>query len=364
MNHPRFAPDALEGYARGIASAMGAPAEVAGEVARHLVRSNLAGQDSHGVLRLPQYAGQADRGELVATGVPRILAETPATVLIDAQRGFGHYAAHTAVELVAGKARATGIGAAAIRHSTHIGRMGEYTERCEALGLVLIATVGMAGPGVGGVVPFGGRERFFGANVWSIGVPGGSTPMVFDASMSSIAVGKVYVAKAAGRELPPGCVVDREGAPATHPDAFLEGGAALPMGGDVAGHKGFGLGLAAALLGGLAMIGDTSPTLAGAPAAAGSTATGRMAGAFLIAIDPEAFGGVLAYRALVDECLHALRAVQPAPGVEAVTVPGERSRATRLERMTSGIPLAPATCDELAKLGQRFGVAMASSLGS
>jgi len=364
MSEDRFDAEALQQFAQRIVTALQAPAEVADEVARHLVRANLSGQDSHGVLRLPQYAGQADRGELEPRNRPRVIRQTTATALVDAQRGFGHYAAHMALDVAARKAGEHGVGAAVIRHCTHVGRLGEFTERCDELGLVLMMTVGMAGPGVGGVVAYGGRERFFGANVWSIGIPGKESGMVFDASMASIAVGKVYVAKAAGRDLPPGCLVDRHGIPSIDPDDYYAGGAVIPLGGEVAAHKGFGLGLAAALLGGLAMIGDEAPTLAGAPVAAGATPVGRMAGVFLVAIDPEAFGGLAPYRALVDDCLAALRAVEPAPGTDAIKVPGERSRDSRRERSRLGVPLAAATCQELAALGHRFGVEFPPALAT
>ena len=249
-----------------------------------------------------------------------------------------------------------------IRHCTHVGRLGEFTERCSALGLVVLVTVGMAGPGVGGVVAHGGRERFFGANVWSIGVPGTTGAMVFDASTSSIAVGKVWVAKAAGEKLPAGCLVDREGVASTDPDDYFAGGAVVPLGGDVAAHKGFGLGLAAALLGGLAIVGDASPTMAGAPVAPGSNPVGRMAGVFMTAIDPEAFGGVEPYRMLVQDCLDALRNVAAAPGTDGVHVPGDRSMRNRLNRARDGIPIAPATYDELAALAHRFNLALPSPL--
>lgn len=353
-----YAPESLTAFAREVVTRLGAPAEVADEVARHLVRANLSGQDSHGVLRLTQYAAQAASGELVPAGVPRVLKETAGTALVDAQRGFGHYAAGVALRLVAAKARACGVGAAAIRHCTHVGRVGEYVERCDEMGLVLLATIGMAGPGVGGVVAHGGRERFFGANVWAVGVPGAASPMIVDASMSSIAVGKVWVAKAEGRDLPPGCLVDRDGAPSVDPDDYFEGGAVVPLGGAAAAHKGFGLGLVAALLGGLSMIGDASPTLAGAPAAPGSSPVGRMAGFFIVAIDPDAFGGLAPYRALVDDCLDALRRVAPAPGSDGIRIPGDRTRATREARARDGIALPAATRDELAALAARLRIAM------
>ena len=44
----------LRGFAVEVCEAMGAPAEVAGEVAAHLVRASLSGHDAHGVARLPE----------------------------------------------------------------------------------------------------------------------------------------------------------------------------------------------------------------------------------------------------------------------------------------------------------------------
>lgn len=346
----------LETFAHGVLANMGTPQAVAQEVARHLVCANLAGHDSHGVLRLNQYAGQADRGELLPRMLPVVAQETGTTVVIDAQRGFGHYAAVQALEAASAKAHRHGVAVAAIRHSTHIGRLGDFTERCSQHGLVFLMTVGMAGPGVGGVVIHGGRERFFGANVWSIGVPAVGEPMVFDGSMASIAVGKVYQAKAEGVPLAPGCLIDRNGNPSTDPGAYAAGGAVLPFGGELAAHKGYGLALGAALIGGLAMIGDAHPTMAGAPVAGAPDASGRIAGVVLIAIDPEAFGGLDLYRGMVESCLTAARAVAPAAGHERVRIPGEPSRQTRDERFMHGVPLPDAVVEDLRMLGRRFGI--------
>jgi hydroxycarboxylate dehydrogenase B len=361
---PRFAAEALQAFAQRMVTALGTPADIAEEVARHLVNANLSGHDSHGVMRLPQYAGQVERKELAPAARPSIVRENGSAAVVDAQRGFGHYATRFALDVVVGNARRRGLAAAAIRHSTHIGRLGEYTERCAELGLVLLMTIGMAGPGVGGMVVHGGRERFFGAGVWSIGVPGMDHSLVFDASMANIAVGKVWVAKAAGQSLPSGCIIDRDGQPSNDPDHYFAGGAVVPLGGDVAGHKGYGLALAASLLGGLAMIGDDDPTLAGAPVAKGADPVGRMAGVFLLAIDPEAFGGLAIYRQLVEDCLVAVKRVSPAPGFTEVSVPGEFARRSREQRLRDGVPLAQATCDELAALAARLKVAMPAPLAA
>ncbi len=58
----------LETFTHAAIVAMGASEEIATETARHLVRSNLSGHDSHGVLRLPQYLAQMDAGLLDPCG--------------------------------------------------------------------------------------------------------------------------------------------------------------------------------------------------------------------------------------------------------------------------------------------------------
>src|SRR3954453_19307725 len=45
--------DALRPWVRQVAVAMGADGDIADELAGHLVKANLSGHDSHGVLRLP-----------------------------------------------------------------------------------------------------------------------------------------------------------------------------------------------------------------------------------------------------------------------------------------------------------------------
>lgn len=357
-NERTFSAQSLEDFATRILRAVDTDADVAHEVARHLVRANMSGHDSHGVIRIPQYLGQIERGELLPCSRPSIARESATTLVVDAHRGFGHFSTRFALDHVAAKARQHDTASAAIRHATHVGRLGEYTERCAELGLVLIMTVGMAGPGVGGMVIHGGRERFFGANVWSIGVPGLTAPMVFDASMSSISVGKVYIAQAEGALLPDGCLVDRDGTPTTDPADYSAGGAVIPMGGKIAAHKGYGLALASALLGGLSMIDDDDPSLAGAPVRPGADPKGRMAGVFMIAINPEAYGGAKVYRSLVEACLTAAKQVPPAPGFDGVRLPGENASAARARAARDGIVLPETTCRDLETVARRFNVAM------
>jgi uncharacterized oxidoreductase len=359
MIHERLVDEGrLQTLTLGIVRAMGAGPQIADEVARHLVTANLSGHDSHGVLRLTQYVAEMDRGELSPGAEPQLLRASQICALFDARRGFGQRSTMVVAEWVLEHAHAHGLAAAAIRHSMHIGRLGEYTERLTGEGLVAIVTVGVAGPGSGTVAPFGGSARFLGTNPWSIGVPAaGRPPLIFDAATSTVAEGKVRLALARGAEVPPGAVFDPDGQPTLDPAQLYAGGTLGVLGGELAGHKGFGLSLAAALVGGLAMIEDPEPTSAGTMRLGQEWGT-RLAGVFLVAIDPSAFGEALDYQRRVAEVLDALAAAPVLPGGQGVLVAGDPERANRERRRRQGIPIPASTWAELGGLASRFGVPM------
>lgn len=339
----------LESFARAVLTAMGADREVGQEVARHLVRANLSGHDSHGVLRLSRYVRQMDAGSLVPSARPELVHERGPIAVFDVRRSFGHYATAKALEWAMGRARTGGLAAAALREPTHIGRLGEYTERAAAAGLVGVVTYGTAGEGVGIVLPHGGAAPALSTNPWSIGVPGADGGgVVFDAATTVVAEGKVQVAKDAGRQLPAGSIVAADRSPSRDPEAFYSGGALLPLGGEVAGHKGYGLALMSALLGGLAMA--ASPASA-APAS----------GVLVLVIDPAWFGDGDAYASLVADTVRSVKRTPPARGVGEVLVAGEPEQRSRERRDREGIELAPGTWEGLRAVGGRFQVPLPSS---
>lgn len=349
---------ALTAWASRFLRAMGADDDVAAAVAEHLVGANLAGHDSHGVIRMPQYKAQADMGMLRPSARPEVIRENGVCAIVDCARGFGHFATMTAMEWCLEQAPRSGIAAAAIRRANHIGRLGEYVERAAGRGLVGISTVGIAGPGAGLAAPFGGRDRFLGTNPWAIGVPApGRTPFVADFATTNVAEGKVRVAKAKGSPLAGGLVLDSAGTVSTDPEALYQGGSLTPLGGTLAGHKGYGLALAAALIGALAMIGDEDATPAGTMSGL-PPEPGWIAGAFTIALDPEWFGGRDAYQDLVRPVLDAADDAAPAPDAGRVLVPGEPEAMSRRRRLREGIPIPEATWDELAEASAVLGVAM------
>ncbi|HEX2185519.1 MAG TPA: Ldh family oxidoreductase, partial [Chloroflexota bacterium] len=79
----------LEELARRVFEAAGTPQDLAAHVAQHLVRANLSGHDSHGVIRIPRYVEQIERGGLVADARTEVVRDWPGTAVVDAKRGFG-----------------------------------------------------------------------------------------------------------------------------------------------------------------------------------------------------------------------------------------------------------------------------------
>ena len=313
------APGQLEEMAKRIFAAAGAPEDLAAHVARHLVKANLSGHDSHGVIRIPAYLRGIQQGTIVPDARPEVLRDSPAAAVVDGNRGFGQVAASYALDVAIQKAETAGVGAASVRRCNHIGRLGDYGESAAERGYIALVMFGSAGPNSGHAAPFGGAARHLGTNPWSVGVPGKRiTPVVVDFATTVVAEGKIQVARAKHAPLPPGSIVDKEGNPSTNAEDFYAGGMILPMG----GHKGYGLSLVAALLG------------AGLTAEQPAT-EGRGGGVFVLAVNPRAFTSEEAYAGTIDNLAGAVKAVPAAPGYSEVLLPGEPEANSRPERQKS-----------------------------
>ena len=105
----------------------GADADIAVEVARSLVESDLRGVSSHGVLRVGEYVAQVRRGVLEPAARPRLVSRTP-TVVVDGRKGFGQLGARLLVEETTARARAAGVALGTLAGVRHVGRLGEWAE--------------------------------------------------------------------------------------------------------------------------------------------------------------------------------------------------------------------------------------------
>jgi uncharacterized oxidoreductase len=343
---PIFAAEDLRTMTGAVFEAAGFPTDKARLIARLMVESNLVGHDSHGVRHIPIYVSRVRDGLIRPEAEPRIVEETATTAVVDGEGTLGHVAATFGLELAIEKARQNRISAVAVHNEEHVGRVGGYPEMAARAGMVGITLCNGQGRGVS-IAPFGGTDRRLGANPFTAAFPNpDGDPILLDMSTSAVAVNKVRQAKDRQAALPEGAILGPDGLPSTDPDDFLKnGGAVLPLGGLLYGHKGFGL----------AVIIDMFCGILGGSGTARHQDDAKLNnGTFHIVLDPGAFIQSEQYANEVKAYTEYLHASRTLPGDPAVKLPGEFEEQNRKSRSANGVsveePVWRNICETLARL--------------
>ena len=237
-----FAADALKAVVASVCSAAGSEPAEAELIARRLVDANLAGHDSHGVIRLPRYIRSLATGGVFVNRHATVVLDTGSLIVVDGNNGFGQVVGGEAMEVGIAAAKRNGACVLALRHSSHLGRIADWAEMAADAGLASFHFVNVTGIGASRVAPFGGTDRRLGTNPIAAAIPrSGGPPIVLDMATSIVAEGKIAVAANRGVETPEGWLLDRNGRPTRNPrDLYDEpGGSLMPFG----AYKGYGLSL-------------------------------------------------------------------------------------------------------------------------
>lgn len=345
----RHVPADLLEFGSRVFEQLDVPPDAAREASACLVKAELRGVDSHGLVRLPVYARRLRAGVVKARPAVQVMAVTGATALVDGDNGLGPVVGSHAMDAAIGLAAAHGIGFVGVKNSNHFGPAAFYVEKAiahECIGLAISnAPANMA--------PFGGRQRLLGTNPIAVGIPAGEEPsLLFDAATSVVARGKIIVAAQNGEPIPEGWAIDPEGFPTTDADRALAG-AVLPFG----GPKGSAIALIIDVLCGV---------LTGAAFAAHINTLEDLSepqnvGHAVAALRTDLFLPRDEFRARMDDILRQLRSSPPSPGAgPRVLVPGEIERAYERRHLEIGLALAPPVAAQLSRLGDELGVAFPS----
>jgi uncharacterized oxidoreductase len=230
----------LEDLCFHIFKSYGASESESSTIARHLVKANLTGHDSHGVIQIPTYVQRIKKGYIIPGAPFEIVEETPTTAKINGNWGFGFVVTEKAMEIAIEKARKHNVAALTVYYQSHIGRLADYPLMAAEEGMIGIITAD-SGAGRKSVVPFGGKDVRLGTNPISISVPSNlEAPVCLDMATSIVASGKIGLAAARNEKIPLGWIIDKDGEPSTDPNELKKGGGILPLGGSK-GYKGFGL---------------------------------------------------------------------------------------------------------------------------
>src|SRR3954469_17271600 len=338
--------DALRRFASTLFAAAGLDPDKADVVARLLVLTDMLGRKTHGLAQSPAYLEQLADGGLTKSGAPETGRDTGATIVWDGRYLPGLRLMDRALALGFERLPRHGVVTFAMRHSHHIGCLAALAKAATDRGYYVFTA--SSGPHTKAVAPYGGRAGLFSPNPFAIGFPTRDAPVLVDISASLTTISNVRERTAAKAALDYAWVMDSAGTPTRDPSVVeraTDRGSLMLLGGQEAGHKGFGPALMVeGLTQGLAGFGRKD-----APARWGASV-------YMQLIDPDAFAGRDAFLDQVsffaDQCRHN----PPIDPKRPVRLPGEQ--ATRLVEQCrrEGVPVTPDAVTALRQWAKRLGV--------
>jgi uncharacterized oxidoreductase len=338
--------DSLERLVSEIFAAAGCGPAERERIAHYLVKANLVGHDSHGVIRVPSYVEWLRAGRVRANQTLEIVFENDVLAVVDGHFGFGQVMGEQAMKLAVAKAAKYGLAVVTLRNSGHLGRIGDWAELAAGAGKISLHYVNTNGGGIL-VAPFGGTQRRLSANPIAAGVPvPNGAPIILDMSTCMIAEGKIKVAFNKGATVPEDCILDGAGRPTDDPNAFYATppGAILPLG----GHKGFGLSIVAEVLAGALSGGACS-----------RSGVDRISNNMLsIILDPAVFRPADGFSEEIRGLIAHVKSAQTVTPEGEILMPGEPEARTRARRLHDGIAVDEKTWGEIMATSQALGVAI------
>lgn len=336
-----------ETFAAALFAAYGVPEADARVAARCLVRADLRGVDTHGVVRMTGYLDRLDKG--LVTAAPRLEPRRVAASAahLDGQDGLGFVVATRAVEEAIALAAQNSVGFVGVSRSTHFGMAACYLLQAIEAGYAALVFTN-ASPAM---PPWGGRAELLGTSPFGAAFPNpGGTPFLLDMAPSVAARGKIRKALREGRSIPEGYALDEHGRPTTDPAAAMRG-VVLPIG----GPKGAGLSMLMDIVAGVLT---------------GAAFAGRVGDQYKVYDRPQNVGhAVIVFRpdlfmpaeAATERMRDLVATVKAAPlaeGFDEILMPGEPEARMEARRLAEGIPYRRADLGPLLEIARARGVAV------
>jgi len=348
----------LENFMKDVFIGLGVPEEDAKIIADVLITSDLRGIDSHGIQRCKMYYDRIREGIYEVKTKIDIIKDGTTTALWDGNCGMGHVIAYKAMNAAIDKAKKYGLGAVAVRNSTHFGIAGYYSLMAIKEGMIGLAVTN-ARPSI---PPTFGVEPMLGTNPLTIGAPTDEEfPFLLDCATSIIQRGKVELYNRIDKPLPENTVINDRGEIMTDAGKVLEEmlerkAALLPLGGkgeETAGYKGYGYAtvvelLSAALQEGI-YLRDTLGIVE-------NDQKRLKVGHFFLAININSFLGLNSFKKTAGKIMRDLRSSKKEPSAERIYTAGEKEYNAENERRKSGIPLNESLQEDIKIMQKELGL--------
>lgn len=306
----------------------GLSAEDAATAAEVAAYGTLHGSDAHGAVQMPLYITGLLDGTIKSRPSIAVEGAMPCCRVMDADHGLGLVIGCRAMDIAIEMTRSYGMGAVAVRNSSHFGGAGYFSERAARQGLIGFAFTN-ASPAI---APTGSREALLGTNPIGAAFPlPAADPIVIDMATSIVARSRIRYMLALGHKtIPDGWALDPDGRPTNDPAVAVKG-SVLPIG----GPKGYALSLMVELL--CSALSDGEPgfqvtyeNVVKRPSTISQ---------FFFALDPEGFVGRGRYGRRAAHVAAAVKKAAPIAGEPPPRLPGERAHAVNARNLAEGLAM-------------------------
>lgn len=272
--------DDVKALSKSILTSNGFNDDHASAITDIIYTNQLGDCHSHGLYRLFMCVESIQSGRASGFAKPEVIDAGPSVVRTNANDGISLLAFQASLPLLIEKTKTNGIAALAINHCFHFSALWPEVEKLSEAGLAAMAML----PSHAWVAPAGGKRGLLGTNPFAFSWPRqGKAPFTFDFATSQFARGEIELHRRAGKPLPEGVAIDKDGKPTTDPEAAMSG-AMLTFG----GHKGSALSIMIELLAGPLIDDLTSKESIDV---AGGKPEAPYHGEIIIAFDPNLFSG-------------------------------------------------------------------------
>jgi LDH2 family malate/lactate/ureidoglycolate dehydrogenase len=348
----------LKQFTQLLFEAMGCPAHDAEVVADVLLKAELRGIPSHGLMRVKDYYAMADAKRINTSPLVKISYETPSTATVDGDNAFGPVAAKKSMQIAIDKAKVAGTGWVATNNSNHYGIAGYYSMMALEHDMIGISLTN-ANPLV---APTYSAERLLGTNPIAVAIPTQDAPsFVADFATTPVARGKLAIKSKLGESVPLGLVQDKDGNSTGNPATLEQGGAILTLGGsgvDLGGHKGYCMtalvDIFSSVLSGANFGPFVPPQVAYLPLLEQSV--GKGLGHFFGAIRVDAFRPASEFKNSMDKWIQTFRSAKSASPNNPIQIPGDQERDNEGRFISEGISVIPKIFDELKEIAAKLNV--------
>jgi L-2-hydroxycarboxylate dehydrogenase (NAD+) len=318
-------------------------------VANVLVSADARGVSSHGVAHLSRHIADIQAGLTRLDAHMQVVSQSLAVANYDAQHGLGAVSSSYAMQQAIEKARQCGVGAVAVKNSSHHGLTGYYAKMAIEHGMIGMVTSNTAAL----AVPTFGIQARLGTNPIAFAAPSATQPpFILDMSTSVVTRGAIEMCRLHQQPIPTGWAVDINGHDPISASQFLDDllsfqGGLLPLGGKGTvngGHKGYGL---------ATMVDIISSVLSGGAFSIHVKDTKETAASvnhFFLAIDIKAFRPLADFTKDMDEFLTLLRTTVPQLPTQKVVYAGLLAHEKEQQAIQHGVWLADAIYQQIQKL--------------